>query len=261
VIAVMIHEPYVPMISWRWTILGLWQRIQLAAIRLSSDLVFTSIDPWAKKFAAQRPSRPAHHLPVGSNFPYAGSRSEGNGAQEGAGKPPVVATLARDHRSWLGEYVINAMNEIAASGCTARLLVLGAEAPEMASLHPAVDVEAPGYLEPREFTELLTKADLFLIPLEDGISTRRSALMVALQHGLPIVGTAGALTDPILLEADSALRLVPVGDVDGFADEALSLASDPAARALAGRSARRLYEKNFDWDVVVDKMLDALPSG
>jgi hypothetical protein len=51
IIAVIVHEPYVPMISWRWTLMGLWQRLQLAAIRLSADIVFTSIYSWARKFA------------------------------------------------------------------------------------------------------------------------------------------------------------------------------------------------------------------
>ena len=28
-IALMVHEPYVPMITWRSTVMGLWQRAQL----------------------------------------------------------------------------------------------------------------------------------------------------------------------------------------------------------------------------------------
>src|SRR5882724_8511675 len=27
-VALMVHEPYVPMVNWRWTLMGLWQRCQ-----------------------------------------------------------------------------------------------------------------------------------------------------------------------------------------------------------------------------------------
>src|SRR5215216_705836 len=37
-IAAIVHEPYVPLSGWRWTLMGLWQRVQLQAIRLSADV-------------------------------------------------------------------------------------------------------------------------------------------------------------------------------------------------------------------------------
>ncbi|HVV51231.1 MAG TPA: hypothetical protein VHO06_16295, partial [Polyangia bacterium] len=86
-LALMIHEPYVPIDSWRSGLMGLWQRLQLGSLRLLADTVFASIEPWARKFAALLPERPAHHLPVGSNFPDArGAREDSRrrlGAEEG----------------------------------------------------------------------------------------------------------------------------------------------------------------------------------
>jgi glycosyltransferase involved in cell wall biosynthesis len=259
-VALMVHEPYVPMISWRWALMGLWQRLQLSALRLAADVVFTSIDPWAKRFEAQLPKRPVHHLPVGSNFPDSRSQRHEERRRMGIDDDTlVVATMGRDHPAWLSDYVAGAANAIAGSGRPLALLSMGAEAPTLSSLDPSITVHTPGYLESGELACKLAAADLFLAPLIDGISTRRGTVMVALQHALPVVGTAGPLTDPILRESNSALRLTQVGNKELFANAAVRLADDPHARASTGAAARLLYERNFDWPVIVRKLLAGLP--
>ncbi len=259
-LALMVHETHVPMQSWRWALMGLWQRVQLSALRLTADVVFTSIEPWAVTLEAQIPRRPVHHLPVGSNFPDSRSKRDAVRRQLGVDdRALVVATFGRSHPSWLGEYVVAAANAISATGMPLVLLVMGAEAPELAGLDPSIAVHAPGYLEAEELGGMLAASDLFLAPLIDGVSTRRGTVMAALQHGLPVVGTSGPLTDDVLREVGSALRLIPVGSAERFANEAMRLAGDPIARTSAGTASRLMYERNFDWPVIADKLLDALP--
>lgn len=259
-IALMVHEPYVPMISWRWALMGLWQRLQLGALRLAADVVFTSIEPWARDFASQPPRRPVHHLPVGSNFPDARGAREEERARLGIDRETLlVSCLGRDHPGWLDEYVVGAVNAIARSGRGLALLNMGAETPRLQGLDPAVAVHAPGYLGADAFAAKLAASDLFLAPLVDGVSTRRGSLMAALQHELPVVGTAGPLTDSVLLAAGSALRLTAVGDRERFAASAVELAADPAGRASAGAAARDLYQREFEWEVIARKLLAALP--
>jgi glycosyltransferase involved in cell wall biosynthesis len=259
-LALMVHEPYVPMTSWRWALMGLWQRAQLAALRLAADVVFTSIEPWAMRFAAQPPRRPVHHLPVGSNFPDARGRREQErrrlGLERGA---LVIACLGRDHPGWLGGYVVAAVNAVAATGADPILVNLGAGAPALDGLDPAVRVHAPGFLQPEELAATLAACDLFLVPVADGVSTRRGSLMAALQHELAVLGTAGPLTDSVLREAGPALRLTVVGDADAFAAAAAALAEDEDARGAAGTAARDLYEREFDWPVIAERLLAALP--
>ena len=255
----MVHEPYVPMISWRWVLMGLWQRFQLAAMRTAADVVFTSIDPWARRFENQLPRRPVHHLPVGSNFPDCRADREDARRQLGVDNETlVVATIGRDHPSWCREYVAAAMNAITADGRPVVLLSLGAEVPGLSNLDPSIAVHEPGYLEDSELAGRLAAADLFLAPLLDGVSTRRTALMAALQHGLPVVGTAGPLTDPILRESSDALRLVAVRDPEAFARATVQLAGDQGARESARTAARRLYEGHFSWPVIARKLIEAL---
>lgn len=82
--------------------------------------------------------------------------------------------------------------------------------------------------------------------------------MAALQQGLPVVGTSGRLTDPILRRFPGALRLTEVGNAPAFAEAAAALAASPADRATAGLEARRLYTENFDWPVIARQMLAKL---
>jgi glycosyltransferase involved in cell wall biosynthesis len=258
-IAIMVHEPYVPMDSLRWVLMGIWQRFQLAALRLAADVVFTSIEAWAERFRAQRPRRPVHHLPVGSNLPdRRGARAEERGRMECDEGTLLVAAFGRDHPSWMGGYVVEAVNAIARTGRPLEALVVGAEAPPLSGVAPSIRVHAPGYLEADDLARKLAAADLFLAPLIDGISTRRSSMMAALQHGLPVVGTAGPLTDPILSDSNAPLALAQVGRPDQFADAALELANGAAAREAAGAAGRRLYDRRFDWPVVASSMLAAL---
>lgn len=255
-LAVMVHEPYVPMNSWRWVLMGVWQRLQLAAICLIADVIFASIEAFADDLRAGVAVRPVHHLPVGSNFPDARDQRSTERVRLGADEKSVVlACLGRDHPAWLADHVVAASNGVAAAGHPTILLCMGAEAPELQGLDPAVRLVAPGFLEDHEFAAMIAASDLFLAPFIDGISTRRGSLMVALQHGVPVVGTVGHLTDSMLRGDVRSIILAPLGSPARFADAACSLASDPPARSRMGAAARALYERSFDWPVVAEKML------
>jgi glycosyltransferase involved in cell wall biosynthesis len=256
----MVHEPFVPMTSWRWVLMGLWQRLQLGALRLAADVVFASIEPWTAELEGVAPRSPVHHLPVGSNLPDARARRAEERKRLGAGEATIVVScLGRRHPSWMGEYAVDAVNAVARAGRPPIFLVLGAEAPRLEGLDPAVEVHAPGYLEADSLAANLAASDIFLAPLIDGVSTRRGSLMAALQHGLAVVGTAGPLTDPVLREAGPALHLAEVGDRDGFSRAAVCLAGDREARVAAAAGALRLYGREFDWPVVAGRLIATLP--
>lgn len=258
-VAVMVHEPYVPMSSIRWALLGVWQRLQLAAIRACADITFASIDAWEATLRASLPRGRVRHLPVGSNFPDCRERRESVRRELGVGDGAVVVSaLGRDHPSWLSGHAVAAANAVAAAGGEVVLVVLGATAPNLEGLDPAVRLERPGLLSPEDLAGRLAASDLFLAPLIDGVSTRRGSVMAGLQHGLAVVGTEGPLTDPVLAGAAAAIRLVPVGSPAKFAAAAAELARAREEREAMGRTARQLYEKRFDWPVVAGSLLDSL---
>jgi glycosyltransferase involved in cell wall biosynthesis len=260
-IALMVHEMYYPISDWKSALMGGWQRVQFFAVRVLSDVVFTSVSPWAKALQSHRPRRPAHHLPVGSNLPDMRHARRAERARLGIGEDAIVlAAFGTGHPSRMLDYVADAADSVASEGRETVLLNLGFNTPEV-SVDRAVRVLAPGHLEDEAISRHLAAADVYLAPFTDGVSTRRTTLMAALQHGLAIVGTDGHNTDEMLRELPGAMRLTPVADRVAFSRSVRDLASDPDARAELGERARTLYEEQFDWSVVCDRLLAELLNG
>lgn len=260
-LALMVHEMYYPISDWKSALMGGWQRVQFFAVRVLSDVVFTSVSPWEKALQSHRPRRPVHHLPVGSNLPDMRHARAAERERLGIGEHAIVlAAFGTGHPSRMLDYVADATNSVASQGHETILLNLGFNTPDV-SVDDAVRVVAPGHLEEEAISRHLAAADVYLAPFTDGVSTRRTTLMAALQHGLAIVGTGGHNTDEMLRGSDSAMRLTPVADQEAFSRSVRELATDPGARAELGAGARLLYEEQFDWQVVCDRLLAELLDG
>ena len=257
-IALMVHEPYVPMSGWRWTVMGLWQRAQLAMLRMSSDVVFASIEAWAERLDRQSPSRPTTHLPVGSNLPDRRcQRKEARLLLGAADGELVIATLSSGHSSHDLGLVDAALRALTERGWECVFLALGNGARLPLGLPRGVRVERPGELPREDLAARLAAADIFMAPLIDGISTRRTTAMAALQHGLAVVATDGPLTDRLFRAIPNAIGLVPVGHAGRFAGEVVRLADQPAQRASLARAGERLYYSELDWPVTARRLLSA----
>jgi len=255
-IALMVHEPYVPMRGWRWTLMGLWQRFQLALLRMSSDVVFASIEAWTQRLDRKSPSRPTAHLPVGSNLPDRRCQREEARRLLGAGDADlVVATLSSGHPSHDLALIAAALRALAERGRECVFLVLGDGARLPLGLPRGVRVERPGGLPSEELAARLAAADIFMAPLIDGISTRRTTAMAALQHGLAVVATDGPLTDRLFHGFPNAVGLVPAGHPARFAAEVVRLADQPGERASLARAGERLYHSELDWPVAARRLL------
>jgi glycosyltransferase involved in cell wall biosynthesis len=255
-VALMVHEPYVPMTGWKWTLMGLWQRVQLHALRSVSDVVFTSIEAWTDLLRRAWPRRPTYHLPVASNLPDRRNACAETRSRLGVAEDEVVlGALGTGHPSRLLDYIVSAVNAVARTQGRAVLLHLGAGSPRLPGLDQRVELHRPGELPEDVIAAYLAAADLFLAPFIDGVSTRRTSVMSALQHGLAVLGTDGQLTDTLLRDS-AALRLTPEGRPDLFAEAALKLASHEDERRELGAAGRALYESRFDWPVLAGRSLD-----
>jgi glycosyltransferase involved in cell wall biosynthesis len=257
-IAMMVHEMYYPITDWRSALMGSWQRVQFFAVRVLCDVVFISISPWADALESHRPRRPVRHLPVGSNLPdmrHARSRER---ERLGIGENAIaLAAFGTGNPSRMLDYVAHAADAVASQGHETVLLNLGFNTPQV-SVDPSVRVLTPGHLEEKAISRHLAAVDIYLAPFTDGVSTRRTTLMAALQHGLPIVGTDGHNTDEILRQSTDAMRLTPVGDRAAFSRTVCDLANNPNARTELGAHGRLLYEGEFDWAVVSGRLLSEL---
>lgn len=257
-VAMMLHETHLPISHWRTAAVGSWQRVQLRAVHAASEVVFASIEPWADMIARWRPRRPAWHLPVGSNLPDATSaRDDARRDIEAAASTMVVVSFGTGHPSRLMDHVVLAANHIAKQRDDVVLLNLGAGAMRPAGVASNVRVIEPGWLRVEEVARLLSSGDLFLAPFTDGVSTRRTSVMAAMQHGIAIVGTHGDMTDSVLTRS-GAMKLTPCGDITSFANAATALAEDANARSEFGSRAATLYATQFDWPIAAARMVAVL---
>ncbi len=258
-VALILHEPFVPMSGWRSTLMGLWQRVQLAAVRSAVDAVFVTIEVWTRRFRRWFPRRPTFHLPVASSFRDRSTERGDERRRLGVEADVlVVAIIDTGGGSRSPALVTAALEQLVAGGHRVLLVVLGAGGSLPPGLSPTVETHVAGWLDPDTFASRLAAADLFLAPYVDGVSTRRTSLMAALQHGVAVVGTDGFLTDTVLREATDALRLAPVDRPELFAAAAEQLAANPDERAALGRAGRALYRERFDWPVIAASLLEEL---
>jgi len=254
----MVHEPFLVDGRLRDRVRGAVQRAQLLALCRLADTVLVSIQPWAVLLARWQPDRRVLHMPVGSNLPDGRGHRETTRSRLGLGPSDVVlAAFDSNHPGRSSELLSAASAQAAAAGAT-MLLLLGAEA--RASEAHELRVVRPGPLAAIQLSSYLAAADIFLAPFEDGVSTRRTTLVAALQHALPVVGTLGHLTDPCLLGDGLGLMLTPVEDCASFAAATAHLVEHQRRRIAIGRQARDFFEAAFAWPVLAERLLRGLPS-
>jgi glycosyltransferase involved in cell wall biosynthesis len=258
-IALMVHETFVDAKNWRWRLMRIWQRTQLRALQLAADLVLCTIERWSDDLRRSWPPAPVHHLPVASNLPDRRDQRQAGRARLGVRADALVlCTFGLDHAGRLTDYILDAAAAVARGGRPVLLLALGTGRRRREPIAPGVTLDVPGFLGDSEAAGLLAAADMFLAPFQDGVSTRRTTVMAALQHAVAVVGTDGHLTDDQLRRATDAMRLVAVADRDGFVAAVCALADSTDDRRALAAAGRRLYEDSFDWPVLVDGLLTAL---
>jgi len=248
-----VHEPWTYVHDARSLLMTSWHRLQLRPLLAAADGVGAVTAPLARRLG-----HGAVHVGVGTNVtPVAVARDEAR-RRLAVGDALVVVLFGGAHPSRAHDHAAAALAALAAQGAD-RLLVLnlGAGAPAP-SVPEGVAVRSPGPLTEAELSLHLLAGDLALLPLVDGLSTRRTTLMAALAHGLPVAGLRGPGTDPLLAARPDAVALTPAGDRGAYARAVVALADDPAVRSALGRAGRRLYERELDWPVVARRVTRAL---
>lgn len=253
-LAICVHESWTHVHDWRSALMAAYHRAQLMALLRLSDVMVGVTETITRRLG-----HGAIHIPVGSNIDplaitrLAARRSLGLADELvvtlfGTGRP----VRALDH----AEAAIAAIaGHRGAEGV--RVLNLGANAPRP-SVPLGVVVDSPGCQEADELSLRLHASDIALLPFVDGVSTRRTTLMAALAHGLPVAGTRAKSTDRVLIDHPEALLLTPVGQPGTYARAVLELISDCSRLRGLGDCGQRLYEQCFDWPVLAQRVTAAL---
>jgi hypothetical protein len=216
----------------------------------AAERVFVAIPAW-KPFVSGflKAATPIEWLPVPSVIPVADDRGAAAlRALYGGGHPLVghFGTFGSLTRS----LVIEALPLLAAqSDCRILLLGRGGEsvAVEAVSRWPVLAgrLQATGVLPSNELSRHVSACDVMMQPYPDGVSSRRTSVMVALSHGRPVVTTIGPLTEP-LWQTSSGVVLTPAGDGRALAAATAALAADTARARQMGAAGRALYDARFD---------------
>ena len=256
-----VHEPYVPFTYWKWWAAGPIQRLQLWTIVAASHRTAVTIPAWVDMLRRRVPwrRRDIFWLPAGSNVPRAVTSDDARRRQRaewGLGDDGVVLTLFSPMGSGkLLDWVAQAWRALR-HDARLRLLVIGPDRPDVrARLADAADprVIDTGYVATDAVSRLLACSDVLLAPFVDGMSSRRTSVISALEHALPVVTTSGRLSDPMF--ADSPLVRVPVTSADAFTVEVRRLVADAAERRRLGAAAREFWAAHFAWPVIADRLL------
>jgi glycosyltransferase involved in cell wall biosynthesis len=261
--ALMVHEPFVPVINWRWAIVTTWQRWQLWQLGRIAEVVFVSIDPWARRFRRWFPAGSVQHLPVGSNIPrVATSRAVVRARLGVPDETFVLGVFGTNHPSRMLHRVRSSAEAVRREGRGVLVLYMGPHGTVVREVMGDIPCLAEGPLTPGEVSRRFSAVDCYLAPFADGVSTRRTSLMTGLQHGVAVVGTRGPATDDLLRQADGeALLLAEVDSADAFHTHVVRAADDPGLRARLGQEAELLYTREFAWEQIASRLLAALQPG
>lgn len=251
----ILHETY--FVAWwhapSW-ITGPMQRKQLRRLVHCSHHVLTASHPLFEE-VRQWSDQPSYSLlPLGTTIPVAPVDRGALRARYGIPASTRVLTLFGG-----GENLRRMKRHVEAvdAACAERALpvrwqLLGGIPGDWFSLRH--EILRPGFLDVGDLSAHLQLSDLFLVPHLSGLCAKRSGLVAALAHGLPVVGTRGLHTDDFW-EGVTGVTLVERRPRAALAHAAADLAADASRCRQHGASNREFFGRHFTWDAVVDTFL------
>lgn len=259
-IALMVHEPFVPIESWRFALFTTWQRWQLWRLGRIADLVFFSIAPWVERFQSWFPNTPLALLPVGSNMPLLDSnRTSTRTALDISDDTLVFGIFGSAHESRDLSLTRAALQSLQNAGLDVCILYVGTSGTTVRSAVGGDQFIDAGPLPADDVSHHLSAMDVYLAPFRDGVSTRRGSFMAGLQHGIPTVTTTGPDTGPTLRSAAGTHFLAsPRGDTAAFTRLVRRLATNETLRHQIGTAGATFYAETYDWPHIREQMTSAL---
>lgn len=254
VVDLMVHEPFLafgegPL---RHDAVAAVHRVMAAMLLGAARRVWVSIPAWTARLRPWSFGRTPSFcwLPVPSTLPVNGDQDAAARVRGAVGGPGVLVghfgTYDAPTRRQLHAVVPGLLH--AAAGTRLLLLGRGSDGAAESLRRGLPDVRdriaGAGALGAAELSAHLQACDVMLQPYIDGASTRRTTLMAALAHGVPVVTTAGRLSEPFWRDS-AAVVTVPAGDTAALVAAAASLAGDGDRRRRLADAARRTYDARF----------------
>jgi len=111
-----------------------------------------------------------------------------------------------------------------------------------------------GFLEPREASRCLWACDFAALLFRDGASFRRSSILAAMAHGLPVVSCSSGPV-PSGLSNGINILLGPAGDTEALAKQMLRLCREPDLRQEMAAASLRTA-RQFAWPAIAARTIE-----
>jgi glycosyltransferase involved in cell wall biosynthesis len=263
-VEIMVHEPYLSFGkgSPRQSAVAAVHRLMTMILLRAAERVWTSIPHWEGTWRPYALGRriPFQWLPIPSNIPV---------AHDPGRVRDVRRRYAPDGRILLGHFgtfgwPITSVLEpilIAQAGQPVRqaILLMGIGSKEyrdaLIRKNPQLTpmIEATGPLTAEELSCHVAACDLLIQPYPDGVSSRRTSVMIGLCHGKPIISNMGPLSEPFWPET-RALALASLDHPDSYLGLLEQLTTDAGERARMAAAARDLYQQRFDIAHIIEAL-------
>lgn len=263
-VEVMVHEPGLPFRfgGVLWNVGAAVHRLMAIVLLLAASRVWVSAPRWGEMWRRYdlRRRRSFRWLPLPNGIPIV--RDEGRvRARRAAEFPEGASTIGYFGLSpGAVEGLLRAwLLPVLAAGGSRHFLLIGKESVECRKLmvhrHPELEpqIHATGPLGRDEVSVALQACDVLVQPFEGGVNARRSSVVAALEHGLPVVTTRGRFTEPFWEEYD-AVVLVDEGTPADAGRVVEALLDEPEARSRLGERAKTLYREVFDIRLAVSAL-------
>jgi len=181
-----------------------------------------------------------------------GANFEALPTPHGPSPDPMILFVGKDFERKGGDCLIEAFRRVRRELKDATLHIVG-----VSDRFEVPGVITHGKIFNREqLDELFRSARVFCLPsrYEPGGAL---AVLDAMAHGLPCIGTTVQST-PHILDHGKAGLLVPPDDPTGLAAAALRVLTDDRLARTFGSAGRQRVEQEFTWDHVVERMAPVL---
>ena len=254
--AVMFHEVnlgFLPGDPARYRVLDAATKVMAMLVARSAAQIFVAAPVWEpllRRYVAH--DQPISWLPVPSTVAVVDDCARIAGARRRyapAGgpvighfgtRPPAIAAMLRA-----------LIPRILAANPALTMVLIGAngdtfrESIVRENLELSARVVATGVLSAAELSIAISSCDVMAQPYPDGVSSRRTSVMAALDHARATVTTDGLFTEPLWRQSE-AVALVEADDAGAFASAVTELVADDARRRRYASTAKALYANRFD---------------
>ncbi len=246
--SLIVHETYFRAWSYppSW-IKGTIQKYLLKSLVKTSHRVFSASELLVQEMKQWGDSEKIIYLPLASHFPIAQTNREKMRSEQKIAKEEMVLTLFGGGNALRNSssYVNKLDDYFHHKNIPVRWLLLGGIPRKWFDF--SSPVLSPGRLTPDDLSSWLQMTDIFLAPHSWGLAARRTTFLAALQHGLPVVGTKGYITDPFMTHIPG---LILTSGIKEFSEAVISLSINPKLRQSLGEKNKLYYQENFGWEKI-----------